>query len=70
MCREHFISQASLEGPACASKPLEWKQAQFILSYNHRKQQMTSKCKEEVLNTNVITMDYIKEETKEEKVIV
>lgn len=31
---------------------------------------MTSKCKEEVLKTNVITMDYIKEETKEEKVTV
>lgn len=25
MCSEHFISQASLEGPSCASKPVEWK---------------------------------------------
>lgn len=31
---------------------------------------MTSKHKEEVLNTNVITMDYTIEENKEEKVIV
>lgn len=70
MCSEHFISQASLEGPSYVSKPIEWKYAQFILSYNHRKQQMTSKCKEEVLNTNVITMDYTNKENKEEKVIV